>query len=158
MPHPLLTSIDTRHTHNAHIYMQTKHAHISYLNERPVTDRRSKDKWLQSITARRGRRRRSNLLVSYLVTVLMLGRDTITEATLIKKALNLGLLSEVQSIIIMAGSMAACRQTWCWCRWELLPDPLGITGLGMDFWKLKTTSNWHTFSMATPSNPSNPFK
>ena len=27
--------------------------------------------------------------------------------------------SEVPSIIIMAGSMAACRQTWCWKRsWE----------------------------------------
>jgi hypothetical protein len=38
-----------------------------------------------------------------------------TKATLIKTTFNWGWLtgSEVQSIIIMAGSMAASRQAWC---------------------------------------------
>jgi len=39
-----------------------------------------------------------------------------TKATLKKTNISLGLAhsSEVQSIFIMAGSTAACRQTWCW--------------------------------------------
>jgi hypothetical protein len=38
-----------------------------------------------------------------------------TKVTLIKKTLNCGWLtvSEVQSIIIMVGSMAVSRQAWC---------------------------------------------
>ena len=47
-----------------------------------------------------------------------------TTATLIKKAFNWGgslTVSEVQSTIIMVGSMAARRQTWCWSRkWYIL--------------------------------------
>jgi hypothetical protein len=41
-----------------------------------------------------------------------------TEATLIRITFNSGWLtvSEIQPIIIMAGSMAACRQTWHWRR------------------------------------------
>jgi hypothetical protein len=45
--------------------------------------------------------------------------------TLIKGNISLGLAyrSEVQSIIIMVGSMVACRQTWCWGRRVLCPNP-----------------------------------
>jgi hypothetical protein len=43
------------------------------------------------------------------------------KATLLKENISLGLAysSKVQSIVIMTGSMMACRQTWC-CRrhWE----------------------------------------
>jgi len=37
-------------------------------------------------------------------------------ATLVKENISLGWLrvSDVQSIIIMMGSMEACKQTWCW--------------------------------------------
>ena len=46
---------------------------------------------------------------------LWLGRDTMTTATIIRKPFNRGgllTLSEVQSIIIMAGNITTCRQTW----------------------------------------------
>ena len=33
-------------------------------------------------------------------------------------SLELAYSSQVQTIVIMVGSMAACRQTWCWRNWE----------------------------------------
>ena len=50
--------------------------------------------------------------------VLLLWTGTTTKATLIRTTFNWGWLpgSEVQSIIIIAGSMAASRQIWCWRR------------------------------------------
>ena len=51
----------------------------------------------------------------------MLWRDTMTTESLKKENFSLGMAtgSEVQSIIVMVGSMAECRQIWC-CRgsWE----------------------------------------
>lgn len=43
-----------------------------------------------------------------------------TKPTLRKESIELGLAhaSDAQSIVAMAGSMAACRQTWCWRRAE----------------------------------------
>jgi hypothetical protein len=43
-------------------------------------------------------------------------RDTITKATIIRTTFNCDWLvgSEIQSIIIKAGSMTASRQAWCW--------------------------------------------
>ena len=52
-----------------------------------------------------------------LVRVSLLWRDTMTKAISSKgQTFSWGWLtvSEVQSVTIMAGSMAACRQTWCW--------------------------------------------
>jgi hypothetical protein len=48
-----------------------------------------------------------------------------TKATFIKKTINWSWLtvSEVQSIIIMMGSMAVSRQTWYWKRRLLHLDP-----------------------------------
>lgn len=53
-----------------------------------------------------------------LVRVLLVCRDTVTIATLIKKNINWVWLtvSEVSSIIVMVGNMVACRQIWCWRR------------------------------------------
>jgi hypothetical protein len=44
-----------------------------------------------------------------------------TTANLIKTTFNWDWVrvSEVQSIIIMVGSMATCSQAWCWRRQEL---------------------------------------
>jgi hypothetical protein len=41
-----------------------------------------------------------------------------TKSTLLKDNIRLGLpyRSEVQSVIIVGGNMAASRQTWCWRR------------------------------------------
>ena len=51
-----------------------------------------------------------------LVRVSMVVNRYQDQATLIRKAFNwvdLLTISKVQSIIIMVGSMAVCRQTWC---------------------------------------------
>jgi hypothetical protein len=77
-----------------------------------------------------------------------------------KKAFTWGLLtgSEVYFLIISAGSMAVCRQTWCWrgsCELYIRiyrhhEDSLW-TWLGL----LKPHLQWHTSSnKATPFNPS----
>ena len=52
--------------------------------------------------------------------VSSLWRDTLTTATLLKENISWGwfTVSEIQSIIIMAWNMAACRQSWCWRRRE----------------------------------------
>lgn len=49
--------------------------------------------------------------IPILVTVLLLWREIRVITTPIKKSIQLG-LAEAQSIIIVAGSMAACRYTW----------------------------------------------
>jgi hypothetical protein len=53
--------------------------------------------------------------VSVLIIVLLPRRDTMAMATLRKENIA-GLLtvSELQSILIMVGSLVACRHTWCW--------------------------------------------
>ena len=61
-------------------------------------------------------------------------------------------VSEVQSIVIMAGSMAACRQTWCWRTTLRIQHPR-CTGSrpGLSIWNPKV--QWYISSYkATPPN------
>ena len=84
----------------------------------------------------------------FLVSVLLLQKDTVTAATLLQ-------FQKFSPIIIMVGNMVACRQMWCW-----------ISSWGFYIWihrqygerhwawlgLLKTHFQWHTSSnKATPT-------
>jgi hypothetical protein len=53
-----------------------------------------------------------------LVMVLLLRRDTMTTATLIKENIQLGLAYSFKGLVHyhQGGNMAACRQAWYWKR------------------------------------------
>jgi hypothetical protein len=72
-----------------------------------------------------------------------------------KKKCNWGWLtvSEIQSIVIMAESMAACRQTWCWRSQEfyILINRQQETISSWSIYNLKAHLHCHTFlNKATP--------
>jgi hypothetical protein len=81
-----------------------------------------------------------------------------TTATHIKDDIYWGWLTgpEVQSIIIMAGSMVESRQTWCWRRsqefyiWICRQQEERDRGRGnwawFEFLKPQSHPQWHTFS------------
>jgi hypothetical protein len=66
-----------------------------------------------------------------------------TMVTLVKENTWLGLVTEVQSIIVMVQNMVACSQKWCWSRsWELYiwigrQQEVRDTGPGLNIWNLK---------------------
>ena len=71
-----------------------------------------------------------------LVEILLLWTDTMTKAILIRMIFNSGWLtgSEVQSIVIMMGSMAVSRLAWCRRNWEFY----------ILFWRQPETVSWAT--------------